>query len=572
MKAKIRLPMVALEPESPEEIEALRNTSWVLSKKGSFYAYWTYVALIHKKFPLTLSDEDRATLRAQRQFDPSLRNMVTKDLQALADRVKSYFAPDYQPRPYQIIGMLAMMRQRKVILADETGLGKTIQAIGAAVIGSVFDAKLGKDVKGTIVIVCQAGLRHQWRQEIMRMFRDPMNPSEPLLTDDEILLLDGPPALRNAMLKQTQRPVMIVNYELLMRDYASITAHLKRSGIYSLIFDESSRFKSRSSQTFKSVRSLVKDFSPHRLFCLNATPVENGLDDLWGQLTIVEPTIFPYVGHFESRYVKRIMIRTRTGMMIPKVTGYRHVDEVQYLMRDRYIRRTFAEVGEQLPDVLVVTREVKLGAEQREAYDAIASGPYENELGAVTQLSIAALYTKDMRGKITSAKLDVLPDLVEEIGSEKVVLVSESKRFCHLVVDVLHKHGKVALIDGDTSDTVRSTIVNEFTNGATQYLVGTSAIERGLNLQRASWLINLDLPWNPAKWKQRVGRLRRLASKHSCIRVINLLASDTIDEHVRRVIYAKDSLFTQLFQGDAVKLDEPTTLRSILGAAHVKTS
>jgi SNF2 family DNA or RNA helicase len=79
--------------------------------------------------------------------------------------------------------------------------------------------------------------------------------------------------------------------------------------------------------------------------------------------------------------------------------------------------------------------------------------------------------------------------------------------------------------------------------------ISTDAGGLGLNLQAADVVINVELPWNPAKLEQRIGRAHRIGQKKA-VNVINLLVEDTIEERVLEIIYQKQQLFAAMFDTD----------------------
>ena len=135
-------------------------------------------------------------------------------------------------------------------------------------------------------------------------------------------------------------------------------------------------------------------------------------------------------------------------------------------------------------------------------------------------------------------------------------------------VQELRSAGKsVVMITGDMSDSEREMAQRTFVKGSAQYLVGTSAIERGLNLQAAEFIVNMDLPWNPAKLLQRVGRVRRIGSKHAAVRVVNIIAAATVETKILRTIYEKNDLFSTIFREDAkLHYASKGTIEAILNA------
>ena len=109
----------------------------------------------------------------------------------------------------------------------------------------------------------------------------------------------------------------------------------------------------------------------------------------------------------------------------------------------------------------------------------------------------------------------------------------------------------IEVITGDTNQRQRQLIIDDFSSGSGQKIIaGTEAIEYGLNLQAGGILINVDLPWNPAKLHQRIGRVRRLGSENKIIRLVNLIMQDTIEARVLEVLYEKGELFEKMFTRD----------------------
>ena len=104
---------------------------------------------------------------------------------------------------------------------------------------------------------------------------------------------------------------------------------------------------------------------------------------------------------------------------------------------------------------------------------------------------------------------------------------------------------------GATPSNEREILKNQFDVGDSKILIATEAGERGLNLQIASVIINMDLPFNPAKLKQRIGRIYRIGSKHETIRVINLLTNDTVEERVLKLLEGKRDIFLNFFKLDS---------------------
>lgn len=536
MKLTFQYPYLLLHPDQ-FEAQTLATLPWALSYEAGTYCYWTRIIDLVKHFKLDLSPEDIATLTAATNINPSLSKVPVDP------NLNEFFTEHFQPRPYQLKAMSYLLDKKHVLLADPVGLGKSLISMGTCIISEFREPS-----DGTIVVVCPSGIRWQWRSEIMKMFRNPFTAKDYAIDEDLIQVLDGEAKLRKALLKMPARKVFIVSYDILLRELEAVKGYLKKKGVSGFIFDESSRFKTPSSKTFATVAALTRDFKPRHVFCLNATPIENNLDEFWSQMFMVQPTIFPSFKEYDQDYVRRIRIKLQSGMTVPKVVGHQNLDHLKALVKDRYVRRNFNDVEVELPEVIVQHRFYDLGEAQDKIYQTIRCDPTMNALERVSALVRAALFVRNDTGDMLSAKFDELPELLKDFSDdERVIFVTQSKVFAYEVTKLLKKFQKTEAITGEVPDEIRAQIVRDFTAGTIRYLVGTEAIERGLNLQAAGIMVHLDLPWTPASYIQRLGRVRRLGSKHKTVRSINMIANDTAEEYVFRTIYEKHNLFQRVF-------------------------
>lgn len=530
----------------------------VASKRhGGWCLYWTYVQLLPR--PLQIDEEDRLRFRELNAFRPDLSHLSgSPPPPAPANEA-------FRPREYQLRGAFAAFRQRRLLLADEMGLGKTWQSLAAMVHAGL------PDPARPVLVVCPSSLRWQWRSEAARMFLRPDGSGEPLWHPEIVRVIDGGPKRRKEMFQQEPLPLTIVSYETLRNEVEGLRRHFLKRPPFALICDESGKFKSANGVLFAALTTLRAAWKPTYVIALNATPLENRVHELWSQLAVVEPMLFPSEAAFEMRYVEyRTGVARGSGTAYRVIAGYRNVSELRGLIRDRVVRRTCAEVAAELPAVNFVQLPVEAGSAQARAVDAAAEitkerrrnrRPGDGVLGR-THEAVAALYV-EVDGKVESAKLDAIPGLLADIGDEQAVFVADNHRFCDLLVARIRAHfardmqaglfdGQkaapvVAAITSGTSDAERERIVRDLRAGVVRYLVGTSAIERGLNLQCASVLVNCDLPWNPARLMQRIGRVRRIGSRHDSVRVINMVLRDSIDAVVLERVYQKQDLFAKLF-------------------------
>jgi SNF2 family DNA or RNA helicase len=142
-----------------------------------------------------------------------------------------------------------------------------------------------------------------------------------------------------------------------------------------------------------------------------------------------------------------------------------------------------------------------------------------------------------------------VPDLLAE--GHKLLIFSQWERMTRLAADALLLRGIPSLrLHGGVGQQARAELVRRFMEEPeARVFLSTDAGGLGLNLQAASYVINLDLPWNPARLEQRIARAHRMGQAHT-VNVVNLVASDTIENRVLDVLYAKQALFTELFDTD----------------------
>ena len=148
--------------------------------------------------------------------------------------------------------------------------------------------------------------------------------------------------------------------------------------------------------------------------------------------------------------------------------------------------------------------------------------------------------------------------LVSEIASEghKMLIFSQWERMTRYAEEALKAQGfKSVRLHGGLGMRARQRVIEQFTTDPnTLVFISTDAGGLGLNLQAASFVINLDLPWNPARVEQRIGRAHRIGQTNP-VNVINMIAMNSIEQRVLEVLYHKQELFEEVLD---VELDPET--------------
>ncbi len=564
-------------------VQYVKNGYLVLTGSGPRYVHrtggggglchWSFLPELVRDVELDpLHDEVKSELR---RLTAERRDLVAcKTMDELPD-VSQYFHPDRQPFRYQVRGIEFARRAKRAIIADDTGIGKTIQTIGVVLAG--FDDESVRRA----VILTPATVKYQWREQFLYF----TNPSFFPEMDSEIVVVDGTKAERRRLYRNPAG-IFIMTYDVFRRDCELPEFEKMMAETDLVAADEASAIRNRGSKISKALKTYAK--TTYRL-PLTATPIENRLHDLFSISEWVDRSIFPSMEWFDAQYCTYIPIkiwvhprgkgrrkRKPFKKEIMKLKDYRNLDDAMKRLEHRYIRRTVAdpEVDAELPDVVSSILEVSISKEQREAYnyvrDEIRMSDDENPVDVLAKIAglrkTCAYYRQKKSGKIYSAKLDELKVILDRTD-EKVVVFSEFKTFTDLMMPALKDYHPV-VIDGSTPHQERQAaqLMFQDPDSSTRVLLATEAGERGVNLQRGSLLINMDLPYNPARLKQRIGRICRVGSDHQTVRVINMVAASTFESRVLEILQSKMRLFDAMFESDGIdRIGNP--IESMSGAA-----
>jgi len=449
--------------------------------------------------------------------------------------------------PYQVEGVAFLASKGRAILADDMGLGKTVQAIAAATWLTQHEG-----VRHTLV-VSPASLKHQWKQEIERF------------TDVPAEVVDGRPEDRIVQYKRRPR-FAIINYALVRRDWEQINEFFAPD---LLVLDEAQRIKNWETKTADTIKALTTDYA----FVLTGTPLENRLEDLYSLMQVVDERVLGPLW----RYMADFHVTDEND----NVVGYRNLSELRRRIEPVMLRRDRREVQDQLPERIDTRLTVELGERQRALHDSALSKaaqisqirrdrsltPTErNNLMAALQQARMVCDGAQLVDEETeeSPKLDELEELLRELCVEsgrKVVVFSEWKKMTSRAVERAEELDLgVIELSGDVPTSKRGDLLERFREDpSAQVFVSTDAGGTGLNLQSASVLINLDIPWNPATLEQRIGRVHRLGQSDP-VQVVLMVAANSYEERVAALVGQKQSLFDTVVVGedpdDAVGLSE----------------
>ncbi len=438
--------------------------------------------------------------------------------------------------PYQKEGVKFALFRKATLIADEMGLGKTIQAITISL--------LKKKIFGIekALIICPASLKEQWKLEIEKF------------SNEKVTVIAGKREVRQDIYENNKDFFKITNYEAVLRDSLVI----KRFEPDLIILDEAQRIKNYETKTAQCIKSI-----PHKQsIVITGTPLENKLEDLYSVIQFVNPGMFTPLWEFAADHF--IIKKNKKN----KIFGYRNLAVIHQKLKTLVIRRKKEEVLDDLPDQVSNNYYVRLTQEQAEIHQGYLRSllPILNkkfltpidvrrimELMTSMRMVCNSTFLIDRKTNL-SPKLKELESIISDLAIEnkrKVVIFTEWTTMTFLIGKMLSELN-IPFVEftGKIPVQKRQALINEFNeNPDCKVFLSTDAGGLGLNLQVADCVINFELPWNPAKLNQRIGRVMRIGQKSGCVNVINLIAKESIEEKIMAGIQLKQELFNGVFDG-----------------------
>lgn len=452
--------------------------------------------------------------------------------------------------PYQQEGMLHLAFTERALLADEMGLGKTVQAVAAC--------ELLRRLRGItrVLVVSPASLKAEWQEQIARF------------TDLPSTFIQGPRAARlrqyrDAGGRRTDGFFYLAHYEQILHDAADVQNLLAPDVV---ILDEAQRIKNWQAKTAQAVKRLRSPYA----FVLTGTPIENRIDEIYSIVQFLDPALFGPLFRFNRDFYE-LDERGRP-------CGHRNLGELQRRLAPVLLRRRKDAVEDQLPDRTVSHHRVGMDPEQHERYHeynarvsrllALAERrPLTPEELDQMQRWLACMrmlcdtpYILDADCRVCP-KLPELREILENALSgegTKVLVFSEWERMLELVREMVQEMGVgFAWHTGSVPQPARRQEIRRFKDDPEcRLFLSTDSGGVGLNLQAANVVVNLDLPWNPARLEQRIARAWR---KHQTrpVHVVNLVTEDSIEQRMIPLLERKQALADGVLDGRGDLAEQP---------------
>lgn len=465
-------------------------------------------------------------------------------------------------KEFQKKGIVWMYYAKKGLLADQCGLGKTIEFIGLLLL-----LKKRGELKRAIVGVLNSLSAKQCLSEFTKFAGDYL----------QVGMLSGKsPEKRKQIYNQSYMFDVLITSHALIRNDEQL---LKKCGYNVFILDEASAIKNHSTGLSKSVKQLTRC---ERSLMISATPAQNDATDLHSIFEAIDRTVLGDYIDFRAKFCieEHILnkVRLPNGKItvlniynramkdciilapVYKIVGTKNVKELKETIKPYYLRRRVKDVETELPEVVVKDDWLDLTKEQKEIYgglktaalNCVGNNDYHGLKKTMHSLQQCVDGTGSLPGIDTdhSCKLDFIMDLLKgDLWNEKVVVFSFYRKTVELLQNRCIEAGiKSITIMGSSDKNLQAKNIELFkTNPEVNVCIGTTAMEMSLNLQTARFLLLIDRLYNPERMEQLLGRLRRIGSKHSSVIVRNLLTNGTVEKKIYDYIKGKKALPDYLF-------------------------
>jgi len=440
--------------------------------------------------------------------------------------------------PHQIDGIRELAKWKSALLADDMGLGKSLQAM------TVFAVDVVRGWAEKCIVICPVTLKGNWEDELLKFTTFPH------------VVLSGGPAARNKQIlefAQMEGPrFLIVNYE-------QVAPHLDALNALKFdmkICDEGHYVKNYKSKRTKACLSL----RTRRTFILTGTPMLNHVNELWSILHMIDPNGFPKYWSFVNRYC------VFGGFKDKQIIGTKNEKELKERLHGIMLRRLKKDVLS-LPEVQIIERRVDLLPEQRKLYDEVVnemrlttvddSDPQdiENALTKFLRLKQICGTTFPFTGVDISSKLDLAieDDLQLLENEERIVVFTQFRGVQECYVNRAKKEGvTVWQINGDVKQPDRMPVVRQWSNSEPGVIVCMWQIAReGLNLVAARHGSFIDELFVPGLNRQAIDRLHRIGQDESQpVQIRKYICRNTIENRIQQILRTKSKLFGEIVESD----------------------
>ncbi|WP_075982284.1 DEAD/DEAH box helicase [Bacillus massilinigeriensis] len=439
------------------------------------------------------------------------------------------------PHQLEVAKQVVENMNGKAILADEVGLGKTIEA------GLILKEYMIRGLVKKVLILVPASLVTQWAYELNTKFYIPA------ITQRKSYVWEQCDVVVSSIDTAKRNPHRDIIYQ---QNYDLI------------IIDEAHKLKNNKTKNYEFVQNLKKKFC----LLLTATPIQNRIEEIFNLVSLLKP------GHLgnESVFYEKYKKDSRSI----------HDDEhLKELVNKVMIRNRRSDTGIEWTKRQVQTIPIEFSKEERDLYDSIMELRDEESWITSSQFSVmtlqreacssreAVFYTlKNMLTRTeepserfekqihyliskveavqTNSKAEKALELIKQIN-DKAIIFTEYRATQLYLQWFLKQHGISSVPFRGGFKRGKKDWMRELFKNHAQVLIATEAGGEGINLQFCNHIINFDLPWNPMRLEQRIGRIHRLGQEKDVF-IYNFATKDTVEEHILKLLYEKIHLFEKV--------------------------
>lgn len=445
--------------------------------------------------------------------------------------------PNLTPLPHQLETAKQVIENMngKAILADEVGLGKTIEA------GLILKEYMIRGLVKKVLILVPASLVTQWASELNSKFFIPAVTQRKSYVWEQYDVVVS--SIDTAKRSPHREIINGLDYDL-------------------IIIDEAHKLKNNKTKNYEFVQNLKKKFC----LLLTATPIQNRIEEIFNLVSLLKP------GHLgsETAFYEKYKRDSRS------LNDDEHLKE---LVNKVMIRNRRADTGIEWTKRKVETIPIEITEQEKELYNAITELKSEGDWTQGSAFSVMTLQReacssreavyhtlKNMLEKQENPsqaykdKIQYLISKVEAVGQnskakkaleliqsidDKVIIFTEYRATQLYLQWFLKQHGITSVPFRGGFKRGKKDWMRELFQKQAQVLIATEAGGEGINLQFCHHIINFDLPWNPMRLEQRIRRIHRLGQEKD-VMIYNFAIKDTVEEHILKLLYEKIHLFEKV--------------------------
>ncbi len=467
--------------------------------------------------------------------------------ETLASGEKDYdsivFSDGCKPRPYQIEAVkFAEESNVRCIIADEQGLGKTIEALSLL--------RLHPEKLLPCVIVCPSTVKLQWMFEIHRICGDGKEFLVQVIQSGKERAMPG-------------FKIYVITYDMLKN--SDMFSFLPDGTIKTLIIDECQRIKNHLSDRAKAIQRIAKTIE--HIVPMSGSPIYNHSGEYFTVLNLVAPTRFPH----HQKYIDNYCDVYSSGWG-QKIGGLKNKDKFHEDTKDIIIRRTKEQVLPDLPEKLRLFHHVELDRKLNKAYAAalqeLEDSMYSGDAFGATGIAIAIM--SKLRHITGISKVSDCVDFTTEFllsTDRKIVIFIHHQDVMRMLEQKLNEYciegdfGNVCVLHSGLNGNERTELVDEFKNNPTKRVMLCMFTE-GLNLQFCSDAIILERQWTPKKEEQVEDRFHRFGQLNK-VSITYFIASGTIDDFLTELDEIKRARIAATVDNEEIQWSQQSLMKEL---------